>query len=545
MIGLRRRVFALLAFIICSVLIFGACAPLDAVVNFFADDGTGQIFKIALDSNPGSLDPQLADDESAVMIAKNLFAGLMDYDANGRLVGRIATDYVISNDGLTYTFYLDEGYSWHATGDFEAPVTAHDFVFGFRRLMDPKTASPHSDKYYCISGAAAARSGEAGTNTIGVKALDDYTLEFTLEYQNAEFLYLLAELPAMPCCEEFFNTSGGKYGLEAEATCSNGPFYIRYWLHDPYGTDNYVRLRRNPGYSEKSYVSPAGINYLITPNFDERKSDFQNGSTDALLYMPGQKADSKGEHILGYADTFGLVFNEKLGAFSDPEVRQIFSWAIDREALRSASPYVLISAESIIPDNPTLNARGYTSRIDNEITASNRAMAEYKWSFLLSEREKSELIGMTVMVPSSFEYSDILNELAESWYSVFNIHFRIEIVNERDYARRIKDGEYQIALASLSSDKASPFEYLAPFGSENTYGVSLDEVRVAESEQGRYTSLSAMNYACSEAESAILSGYHFIPIWHVPTVCCVGDDAEGLTLDPFTKTVYFENAKKF
>lgn len=545
MIGPRSRFFALLAFIICSVVFFVACAPIDAVINFFADDGTGHIFKISIESSPKTLDPQLLNDESAVMIAKNLFAGLMDYDENGRLVSRLAKDYAISNDGLTYTFYIEEGYSWHATGDFEAPVTAHDFVFGFRRLMDPKTASPHSDKYFCIFGAAAARRGETSTDSIGVKAVDDYTLEFTLEYQNAEFLYLLAELPAMPCCEEFFNTSGGKYGLEAEATCSNGPFYIRYWLHDPYGTDNYVRLRRNPGYSEMSYVSPAGINYLITPDFDVRKSDFQNGSTESLIYMPGQRADLKDEYLLGYTDTFGIVFNENIKAFSAPEVRQVFSWAVDRQALSQKAPEIFLTAETVIPDNPLLNARGYVSRVDSEVTASNRDMAEYRWSFLLSEREKSELIGMTVMVPSSFEYSEVLNELTDGWYSVFNIHFGIEIVNERDYVRRIKDGEYQIALVSLSSDIASPLDFIRPFGSEKIYGISLDEVITAESEQGRYTSLSVMNYACSEAEIAILSGYHFIPVWHVPTVCCFDEDVSGLAFDPFTKTVYFENAKRF
>lgn len=539
------RFFAFLMFIICSANFFVSCAPVDAVVNFFADDGTGHIFKYAIKSDPECLDPQLANDESAVMIAKNLFAGLMDYDENGRLVGRIAKDYVISNDGLTYTFYLDEGYMWCATGGFEAPVTAHDFVFGFRRLMDPKTASPHSKKYFCISGAEEARRGDIGTEQIGVKALDDYTVEFMLDYPNAEFLYLLAELPAMPCCEEFFNTSGGKYGLEAEATCSNGPFYIRYWLHDPYGTNNYVRLRRNSGYSEKSYVSPAGVNYLITPNYNERKTDFANGSTEAMLYVGGQKADADDKHILGYADTCGLVFNEKIKTFSDPEIRQIFSLAIDRELLSKNSSKMLLPAYSIVPDSPVLSAKGYNSRVEDEATSSNPAMAEYRWSFIMSESEKSELIGMTVMVPSSFEYNELLNDLTDCWYEVMKIHFRMEIVNDRDYAQRIKSGDYDIALVNLSSDTASPLDFLRPFGSAKTYGFELPDVRNAESEEGRYVTLASMNYACSVAEKAILSEYHFIPIWHLPTVCCFDDDVEELALDPFKKTVYFENAKKF
>ena len=308
-----RRIMPVV-FIICAAVIFVACAPLESVVEFFSNDGTGHIFKIAIDSDPDCLDPQLAVDKNSVNIAKNLFAGLMDYDENGKLVCRLAEDYTVSNDGLKYTFYLKEGYKWHAVGDFEADVTAQDFVFGFRRLFDPKTASPHAEKYYCINGAEAAARGLIGTENIGVTAVDDYTLEFTLGYRNAEFLYLLAELPAMPCCEEFFETSGGKYGLEAEATCSNGPFYLRYWLHDPYGKNNYVRIRRNPGYSEMSYVSPAGVNYIVTPDAEERNSDFLNSATDAALYSGGSAAPTDGNgYICGYADTVGLISLTRAG----------------------------------------------------------------------------------------------------------------------------------------------------------------------------------------------------------------------------------------
>lgn len=538
------RATALFVFIICSAMIFVACAPVDKVIGFFADDGTGHIFKIAIDSSPDNLDPQLASDKNSVMVAKNLFVGLMGYDENGRLIGRLARDYTISGDGLTYTFYLEPGYYWYCTGEFEAEVTAKDFVFGFRRLMDPKTASPHSEKYFCISGASAARNGQASPENIGVRAIDDYTVEFTLEYQNAEFLYLLAELPAMPCCEEFFNSAGGKYGLEAEATCSNGPFYLRYWLHDPYGKNNYVRLRKNPKYSQKSYVSPAGVNYLITQDFDERKTDFSSGSTDVMTFDAGSVAPIDGEYIEGYADTVGLVFNENIEAFADPYVRQVFSWAIDRSVLNRRVPELVLPAGGLIPDSGLLTSKGYSSRVPDDVTESNTSMAEYKWSFILDEGEKSELIGKTVMVPSSFEYGDYLEELTNSWYKVFNIHFRIETVNDRDYAARLESGEYDIALVTIHSDDASVIDYVEPFA-DGRFGIELSEALEAVDERGKYSSMSAFNFTCSEAELRILSDYHFIPIWHIPAVCCFDDDVEGLILDPFSGTVYFENAKMF
>lgn len=540
------RLAALFVFIICLGQFFVACAPVDRIVDFFADDGTGHIFKIAIENNPQNLDPQLAYDAESVAISKNLFAGLMDYDENGQLTCRLAKDYVISDDGLSYTFHLKEGYGWYASGEFKEPVTAGDFVFGFRRLMDPKTASPHSEKYFCISGAKSARNGEIPPSEIGVNAVDDYTVEFTLEYPNAEFLYLLAELPSMPCCEKFFNEkAGGKYGLEAEATCSNGPFYVRFWQHDPYGSDNYVRLRRNPEYSAQSYVSPSGVNYLVNPDYSDRKADFSEGTTEVILFTPPQNPASEDNAVLGYADTAGIVFNENISAFSDPDIRQIFSWAADRDAIKRVSSENLLIAESLIPKNPRISSRGYDYKSSEDVCSTNSAMAEYKWSFVLNERQKSELIGMTVLVPEDFEYASALSELTNSWYQILGIHFSMEYVNSVDYEKRIKSGEYDMALVTVSSDTACPADYIAPFGTAAKYGIRLDSAENVESMRGRCETLQSLNSMCAEAEDEILSEYHFLPLFYVPTACVFDDDAQDLDLDPFSKTVYFENAKMF
>lgn len=534
----------LICFIICSVFVLVACAPLEKVTEFFADDGTGHIFKISLDSDPGTLDPQLADDPSAVTVSKNLYAGLMEYDEEGRLCGRLAKDYEISSDGLKYTFYLEEGYKWHSLEDFEAPVTARDFVFAFQRLMDPKTSSPHSDKYFCISGARAVKYGGADPETLGVKALDDYTLEFTLEYKNTEFLALLAELPAMPCCKEFFTLSKGKYGLEAEAICTNGPFYVRYWLHDPYGSDNYVRLRRNPGYSEKSFVSAGGVNYLIEKDAEKRLSDFDSGVTDAIVFTAGSFQESEGETICGYSATAGIIFNEDVPAFSDPAIRQLFSWGIDREALNSSAPEKLISSSSLVPETKAMLSRGHASPELEDVGVSDLKMAEYKWSFLLDDGRKSELIGKTVIVPSSFGYNGFLEELTDSWYSAFGIHFSIEIVNDRDYAEKIKNKDFDIAVVSVSSLSGSPLDFIRPFG-DGSFGIRLEKSSEALSQEGRFETPSELNFSCRSAESEILSEYHFIPLWSLPTVCAFDDDAEGLRLEPYSNTVLFEDAKMF
>lgn len=541
-----RHFFSFLCFIICANLIFAACEPIDKVIEFFADHGTGYIFKIALPDDPETLDPQLANDENSIKICKNLYAGLMEYDESGRLTGCMADDYTISPDGLTYTFELKEGFKWHALGNYEFPVTADDFVFGFRRLMDPDTASLHSEKYFCIKNSQKVRAGEMQPEELGVQALDSCTLKFTLEYPNAEFLYLLAELPAMPCCEDFFITAGGKYGLEAEAVCSNGPFFVRYWLHDPYGSSNYVRLRRNPGYSDADYVSAGGINYLITSDSEARENDYNSGSTDVIVYPAGEYAKIDGdEYLFGSSATVGIVFNEKNSVFKSADVRQVFSWAIDRDLLNSTVPEVLESASKIVPDSGSVYLKGYSSDVPEEVGVTNLSMAEYKWSFLLTEREKSSLIGMSIMVPDDFGYRDCLSSISDCWYDTFGAHISIETVNRRDYDERIKSGDYDIAVAILKSDGSGVGGFLKPFGSEKKYGITVPEVVKSESMTGKYETLPKMNFDFSEGEKAILSKYHFIPLWHLPSVCVFDDDNTALKFDAFTDTVYFKDAKHF
>lgn len=538
---IKRRFLRLICFIICVTLTFVACEPIEKVISFFSDDGTGYIFKIALSSDPKNLDPQLADDPSSVTVAKNLYAGLLEYDGSGRVSGKVAKDYTVSEDGLKYTFYLREGYKWHALGNYEYPVTADDFVYAFRRLMDPKTASPHSEKYFCIKNSEKARKGEIGVEEIGVSAPDSLTVIFELEYPNAEFLRLLSELPAAPCCEDFFITSGGKYGLEAEAVCSNGPFFVRYWLHDPYGKNNYIRIRRNPGYSDITPVSAGGVNYLITKDPEERLNDYNEGSVDMIVFPAGELAASDGEeYISESAGTAGIIFNENIDIFGSEELRQVFSWAIDREALKEASPDTAIEAKSIIPDG----FMGYTPRTPEEVGKTDLKMAEYKWGFLLTQKQQSSLIGMTLMVPEDFGYADYLEAVSDSWYKVFATHISIENVTRRDYEERLSNGRYDLALAVIDSDGCAQ-DFLLPFGSDKSFGMEFDKAKELENNSGRFETLASLDYACSEAENEILSGYHFIPLWHLPSVCVYDDDCADIKFDRCTDTVFFENAKHY
>ncbi|MCD7822860.1 MAG: ABC transporter substrate-binding protein [Oscillospiraceae bacterium] len=523
-----------------------ACSPLERVVEFFSDDGTGYIFKISLSDDPEILDPQIATDESSIAILKNMFVGLLRQDSDGTISTAGASDYTISSDGLTYTFYLDSRYTWKTVADWEGSVTAYDYEFAFRRLFSSDTASPYASDYFSILNSEAAYNGEVELSEIGVHATDDYTLVITLEYPNAEFLSLLTRLPASPCNEEFFESCKGKYGLEADCIASNGAFYVRYWLHEEYSTDNYVRLRKNDYYSEFSEVYPYGVNYLIEYDDAVRLSDFTDGTTDVYISQSFDSALEESEYQ-SYSVCFcGLVINPDNEILSRAEVGEIISLAIDREALESDTPEILTAAYGIIPPDAYVGSTNYRKSSDSsleEILVYNEQLAEYKWSFTLTDSEKRTLYGMKIMVPDTFEYTDYLSLVTGMLNDTLGISLGIDIVNESDYSSRLASGDYDICLVEIESSSGSAFDYIEAF-SDGSYGITSESCLETIKLSGKYSTLSAAVYAISEAEKDVISSYQCIPLWYAEKFIFTSDDVSGLEYDIFSGAAIFELVKK-
>ena len=143
-----------------------------------------------------SLDPQIVEDVSGSDVIRDLFEGLMNQDADGNLIPGVATGYDVSDDRLTYTFHLRDNAKW-SDGK---PVTAGDFVYGWRRLVDPATASPYSwyGELMAIEGVGAVMAGDAAPETLGVKAIDDLTLEVKLTAPLPYFPQMVVHASTFP-----------------------------------------------------------------------------------------------------------------------------------------------------------------------------------------------------------------------------------------------------------------------------------------------------------------------------------------------------------
>ena len=203
-----------------------------------------------LREEPPQMDSMRASDAVSAIVMYHVMEGLLRYDANGELVGGVAERW--EQDGTRFTFWLRDDARW-SNG---APVTAHDFEFAWKTVLDPATASQYAFILYPILNAEKANNGEVSVDEVGVEAIDDFTLEVNLETPIAYFDRMVGYVTYLPVNEEFYNQTNGRYGADADEMIYNGPFVMTSWVH---GAS--MQLRKNPDYWGAERIRLDGINF--------------------------------------------------------------------------------------------------------------------------------------------------------------------------------------------------------------------------------------------------------------------------------------------
>ena len=246
-----------------SLIRFSAVVLTIAFVFALTGCGSGSnSFTWFVDSIPANLDPQVASASADVIACENLYSGLVRKDPSGKYEPALCERWEKSSDGLTYTFYLKDGLTYTAAkgNATDYAITAEDFVFAFRRLFRAETNSPYAVEFAALENSAAVLAGQMPESALGVTASGPLTLVFHLSSADDNFLEKLTLPGAMPCDEEFFNSTRGTYGLNASSTLSSGSFYIYNWtasglfLHRSAASPlvNNLRLVQNTSNTDKS-----------------------------------------------------------------------------------------------------------------------------------------------------------------------------------------------------------------------------------------------------------------------------------------------------
>lgn len=253
--------------------------------------------------------------------------GLYRLGKDNKPVPGIAESYEVSQDGKTYTFKLRKDAKW-SNGD---PVTAHDFEFAWKRVLDPKTKSEYAYIMYDIKNAEEANTGKVPLDQVGVKALDDYTLKVELKNPVPYFVGLTAFGTFMPQNEKFVKAQGDKYGLEANTTLYNGPFVLSEWKHEQGWT-----YTKNPNYWDKDAVKLEKVNVKIVKDTATAVNLYETKQADRVgltaEFVDKYKND-KNFHTKLDPRLYWLRMNTKKEPLNNVNARKAIAMAIDTQAM--------------------------------------------------------------------------------------------------------------------------------------------------------------------------------------------------------------------
>ncbi|MTI47591.1 MAG: peptide ABC transporter substrate-binding protein [Firmicutes bacterium] len=358
---------ALIVLVLVALLSFVACEKSNISTDLNIDKNASnekkvlaenQELRLLLTDDLPNLDPQLCSDIVALEILQDTLEGLIKLDEDGTVKkgSGIAKDWDISEDGKTYTFYLRE-----ANWSDGTSVTAKDFEYSWKRLLDPNNSSDYTYLAYDVLNAEEYSQGNiTDFEKVGIKALDNNTLEVTLQAPNSAFISKLQHSAFLPVRKDLVKEYGERYGAEKELVPFCGPFMIEEWdFHSK------LVLVKNPLYWDEESVKLNKITYLIVENSSSIMGMYK---TDQIDYqkLPSQFIEQYKDKRKNYSNgtTYYYTFNTDNKYISSPKIRRAIRMSIDQSKVFETLAYgIRDSAYAFVP--PGIS--GYDGKTFREI----------------------------------------------------------------------------------------------------------------------------------------------------------------------------------
>ncbi|WP_459129579.1 peptide ABC transporter substrate-binding protein [Guggenheimella bovis] len=291
----------------------------------------GEFVRHNLGADPQTIDPALNTAVDGAIVLVNMYEGLVQVDKDNQVIPGVAEKWDISEDGLTYTFHLRDS-KW-SDGK---PVTAKDFEYAWKRALAPETASEYAYQMYYIAGAQAYNDKSGTVEGVGVKAIDDKTLEVKLIAPTPYFLSLTAFPTYFPVREDIVSANPEKWSLDPKTHVSNGPFKLDEWAHN-----DVLRIVKNDEYYNAENVKLKGVEFYMIVEAPTALQSYLNGELDydetiPQDQIPNLTKERKDFQIYPYIGTYFYCFNTTKAPFDNVNVRKAFSLAIDRKGIVEA-----------------------------------------------------------------------------------------------------------------------------------------------------------------------------------------------------------------
>lgn len=533
-----NKKLSLLLLSLSSALVLAACgggSSEDAGTSSEAGTGSGeQVLNLVESAEIPTMDSSQATDTVAFTVLTNVNEGLYRQKDDGSLeLGMAAEEPTVSEDGLTYTFNIREDANW-SNGD---PVTANDFVYAWRKLVDPASAASYS---YMMDGVIANAteiiSGDVAPEELGVTAVDDKTLEVQLSNALPYFKDLLSLAMFYPQNQAFVEEQGDQYALSSDALVYNGPFLLEDWQ----AAGLSWTYTKNPDYWDTETVQLDQINVDVVKETSTALNLFDTDAVDRMIvtgeYVQQRQGDPE-MHTMPTSSVFYLKYSqiEEDSPLRNENIRKAISMAFDKQAY---SDVVLqngsIPANGLVPEGLASNPE-----TDEDFRAENGDMLSYNveeaqqyWEQGLEELgvdsiELELLSDDTENAKRSSEFiqSELVTNLPGLNITLRNVPFKVRL--EAD-----NSGDYDIQLSGWGADYADPINFLELFQTDNgnngsgysnsEYDALIDQAR-AETED-----LNARWEMLLEAEQILMDDAGIGPVYQRANAVLEKDYVEGI-----------------
>lgn len=489
-IFMKRKLLVLLSLILVFAMLFTACAApaddepvetedLDTSAEDTEEDDTEdtdtadtgkKILKSNNSSEPGSLDPALAQGTHESWVLENVFEGLMTFDEKGELVPGMAESYEVSEDELTYTFTIRDGVTW-SNGD---PVTAHDFEFTWKRTLDPELAADYANILYYIKNGEAFNTGEATADDVAVRALDEKTLEVTLESPTAYFLELTAFYTYFPVNKSVVE-SNPDWAKKPETHVSNGPFKLVTWDHNAK-----LILEKSESYYNADKIKLDGIDLDIIEDQNTAWQKYQGGEYHILVDVPTsvvaqlQSQNDPQLNIGAQVGTYYYNVNPDSIPFNNVKVRKAFSMALDRDTIVGNITQGGQIAEEGVVSYGLLDETGKEFRegVGNFIEYDPEAAKTLLEEGLAEEGmslEDFNAANHVLLYNTSESHKKIAQAAQEMWRTALGVEIGLENVEFQVKLDREKSGDFDISRAGWIGDYMDPMTFLDLWDSDSSF----------------------------------------------------------------------------
>ncbi|MDE9435792.1 oligopeptide ABC transporter substrate-binding protein OppA [Xenorhabdus bovienii] len=417
-------------------------------------------------SEPVSLDPHKSDSSSEFDILRDFFERMVAIDKKDKIIPALAERWE-TNDNKTWVFHLRKGIKW-SDG---SPITAHDVVFSWRRMVTPDTISPYGSYLVqaTVVNAYDVLSGKKKPEELGVKALDDATIEVTLGRPKADLLQMMAHPVMSPISEKVVKKYGNKW-TQPEFFVSNGPFKLSEWI-----VNEKIVGVRNPYYWDDKHTVINKVTYLPLSDYKADLNRYMAGELDISNGGPSdffptlKKKFGDQFHISPIMSVYYYLFNTQKPPFNDVRVRQALTLALDRAIITDK---VLGNGQKPAFDVVYPGSGGiFLKHPDYASWTQEQRVAKAK--SLLNEAGFNE--NNSLKFTLLYNTSDGHKKIAIAASSMWKKNLGVEVVLQNQESKSLYDtmsqGNFEVVRYAWNADYNSPTSFLDIFTTGNTNNI--------------------------------------------------------------------------